>query len=257
MGKLNKYLSVLFIALSALILTEASASDITKEIDATNFDEVTLDTPAKLHITIGRDFSVTAKGDEGRIENTEFNRSGDRLEITSKRRFRFFGRNNDGHLDVYITMPDIREMVIDGSGDAFITGVNGEDLELKIDGSGDIEVEGTSEKLEINIDGSGDVDLEGFSGKEVNVNIDGSGDVDIAGTCDRLEIEIDASGDVKARKLICKEVNVIIEGSGDSYVHATDTFSYDSDGSGNVDVFGKPKEVIDNSRDSNTKIRVR
>lgn len=248
--------AVVFIPL--LFVMKVSADEVTREIDLDGFSEIELDTSSNLDIKIADKFSIFITGDEKRIDNTEFKVRGDKLTIDKDRDFSFFGRGGyDGSLDISITMPDISSLEMDGSGDIVLSGVDNDALELKIDGSGDIQMEGKSTRLEMDIDGSGDIDVSDYQGQEVRIIIDGSGDIDIEGTCETLEIKIEGSGDVKARDLICNNVEVLIDGSGDSYVYAEDTFTYDSDGSGNVDVFGEPDEVIDNSRGNNTKIRLR
>ncbi len=250
-------MSVSIIALSAVVISSAQANDITQKLDLKNFSKVILDVPADLQISVGGDFSVTVSGNEERIKNTVFDISGDRLKIKRKKKnFSFFNKGYDGQMNILITMPDIEAMKIDGSGDTTITGVNNKELELSIDGSGNLSMRGKSEKLEINIDGSGDVDVEDYRGKQVNVEIDGSGDVDIEGSCEKLDIEIDGSGDVHAKKLTCIDVDVYVDGSGDSFVNASGSLKFDGDGSGNVDLYGNPSEVIDNFSKRNSNIRI-
>ena len=241
-----------------LFVMKASADETTLEIELDGFSEIELDTSANLEIKIADEFSIFIAGDEKRIENTDFKVRGDKLTIDKDRDFSFFGRGGyDGNIDITITMPDISLLEMEGSGDIVLSGVDNDALELKIDGSGDIQMDGKSNHLEMEIDGSGDIDVADYEGEDVRIVIDGSGDIDIEGICETFEIRIEGSGDVKARDLICKEVQVFIDGSGDSYVHALNSFIFDSDGSGNVDVFGNPGEVVDNSRDSNTKVRMR
>ncbi|MBL4601189.1 MAG: DUF2807 domain-containing protein, partial [Emcibacteraceae bacterium] len=93
--------------------------------------------------------------------------------------------------------------------------------------------------------------------REIIVEINGSGNVEFNdGTCDRMEIEVDGSGDIDAKDLICKEVSIEISGSGNSRVHATELLTYESNGSGKADVFGKPKKVLDLTK-RESKIRIR
>lgn len=257
MGKLSKYIGISLIACSAILVTQAQAENITKKLDLNEFSKINLDVPADLQITIGSEFSIIVTGNDERIENTNFEISGKTLQIDRKKKFfSFFGGGYKGKMDIAITMPDIEMMQIDGSGDATIIGVDNKKLELIIDGSGNLDVIGKSEYLEIEIDGSGDIDVEKYAGIEVVVIIDGSGDVDIEGQCERLNIEIDGSGDVHAKQLKSVDVRVYVDGSGDSFVYASGSLTFDGDGSGNVDIYGAPKEIIDNYSIRHSNIRI-
>lgn len=232
-----------------------------KTFDISDFDSIELNTSSNIEIKIADEYSVVLKGDIDRINKMKLVRSGDTLVISSKNSGGFFGffsgRSDNGNLIIEITMPDIESMHINGSGNAEIIGVDNDELELQIHGSGDIYVKGKSQEVSIEIHGSGDIEMDEVTGNNVNVEIHGSGNVQFeGGTCTRLEIEIAGSGDVKARRLICDEVDVDVEGSGNSMVYAREKLVFEGSGSGTVDVFGEPKEVIDNSR-RNSKIRIR
>ena len=57
-------------------------------------------------------------------------------------------------------------------------------------------------------------------------------------------------------QIMQKEVEIEVDGSGNSRVYATDTLIFESEGSGKVDVFGKPKNVQDRTK-RKSKIRIR
>ena len=250
-------LLVLTAALFAASLATSSAQNTTETFNISGFTEIELSTSADLKITIGDEYSVVLTGDARRIENIELDVSGDELEISSNRRFSFFGRNEKGYLNIAITMPNIESMEINGSGDAEIMGVDNDELFLNVNGSGDLYVTGKSKKVDIEINGSGDIEMDEVTGNDVDIEVNGSGNVEFnGGTCDRLEIEVDGSGDIDARDLVCRDVDIDVSGSGNSRVHATERLTFDSNGSGKVDVFGKPKEVVDNTK-RDSKIRIR
>ncbi|MDG1858995.1 MAG: DUF2807 domain-containing protein [Emcibacteraceae bacterium] len=231
-----------------------------KTYDISDFDSIELNTSSNVDVTIGDEFSVVLKGDIDRIKKMELERSGDTLEISSNSSGGFFGffsgSGDNGNLIIEITMPDIESMQINGSGNAEIKGVDNEEIELQVHGSGDIYVWGKSEEVSIEIHGSGDIEMDEVTGNNVDIEIHGSGNVEFeGGTCSRLEIEIAGSGDVDAKDLICNEVNVEVEGSGNSSIYARELLIFDGEGSGSVDVYSEPKEVIDKSR-RNSKIRI-
>ena len=54
----------------------------------------------------------------------------------------------------------------------------------------------------------------------------------------------------------CQDVNVEVAGSGDSEVYASNSLTFDSHGSGNVEVYGKQQTVIDHEEKRRSKIRI-
>lgn len=258
MKQLIKTTMVSVFALSAAIASSGFAQEATVTSDLSGFTRIELSTSADLKVIIADDYSITMTGDRDRIDRMELDVSGDELEISSKGRgFSFFGRHNDGYVNIAITMPNIEEMEINGSGDAELIGIDNEEILLNINGSGDLYVTGRSEAVEIEINGSGDIEMDEVSGKDVTIEINGSGNVEFdGGTCERMEIEVDGSGDIDAKDLICEIVQIEVEGSGNSRVHATELLVFESEGSGRVDVFGKPKEVEDRTK-RDKKIRIR
>lgn len=235
------------------------AQETVKTFDISDFSEIELNASLDLHIQIADHFSVEAIGDEGRVQTVVLDRHGDELSISTKNGgFGWFRRNRGGPLSVHITMPELEEITLNGSGDAEVIGLDNDEITLNIHGSGDLYVTGRSEDVEIEIHGSGDLEMDEVSGENVDIEVHGSGNVEFSdGTCDVLTIEIEGSGDVDARDLICRSAEVEVEGSGNTRIHVTERVVFDGEGSGRLDVFGKPKEVIDEAAKRDSKIRIR
>ena len=261
MSKLIKSIGVSAVALSTALYAASVSDGVSKDgietSDLKNFSKVKLNTSSDIKITVGNDYSIEMTGDEDRIKDTELSVSNDTLIIKNKKRFLNFN-NIDNDMLITVTMPNIVSMQINGSGDGEIIGVNNKELSLNINGSGDLNVSGKTEELEISINGSGNINMDEVIGKDVEIEINGSGDVALgSGTCQKLEIEIHGSGDVDAKNLQCEDVDVDISGSGDSIVYASNSLTFDSYGSGNVDVYGKPKNVNDKTAKRNSRINIR
>jgi len=260
MNKLFKIAGVSVAALSAALyvssVTKTVAQDITQQSDLEGFSKVKLNSSSDIKIAMGSDYSIELIGDEERISNTILKLEGDTLVIKHKKGH--FNYDDDQEMMISVVMPNIEIMQINGSGDGEIVGVDNARLELNINGSGDLDVTGKSEELEISINGSGDIRMEEVLGKDVDVSINGSGNVElVGGSCNALEINIHGSGDVEARDMKCVDVDVDVSGSGDSEVYASNSLTFDSHGSGNVDVYGKPGTIIDNKSRRRSKIRIR
>ncbi|MBT5766186.1 DUF2807 domain-containing protein [Emcibacteraceae bacterium] len=259
MNKLFKIAGVSGAALTAALyassVTETLAEDITKSSDLSGFTKVQLNTSSDVNIKMGSTYSIEMVGDEERIGNTVLEMKDDTLKIKHKKgRFNY---DSDQDMEVFIVMPNIESMQINGSGDADIEGVDNSSLALNVNGSGDIFVKGQSEELDISINGSGNISMGEVMGKDVEISINGSGDVELdGGTCQSLEIDIHGSGDVEAKDMQCQDVNVEVAGSGDTEVYASNSLTFDSHGSGNVEVYGKPQTVIDHEAKRRSKIRI-
>ncbi len=119
---------------------------------------------------------------------------------------------------IKVTMPELRAIHIQGSGDVDIAGFKDQSkVELRISGSGDVKFAGTCTGLDVRIEGSGDVVLaEGqagslqariqgsgnlrghdFKAKNVSVAIEGSGDADIRVAGGALNLAVNGSGDIR------------------------------------------------------------
>lgn len=241
---------------AAFAISNAVAA--TKQSDLSGFVAIELNSSANVEITIGSEYSISMTGAQESIDRMELDIKGDTLEIRDRGKFRLFSRGSLGEVQIAITMPDIEEIKIKSSGDVEINGVDNDKIKFEIDSSGDIYVAGKSENLNIEINSSGDIELDEFTANAVFVEINSSGDVEFdGGQCNKMQIEVYSSGDVDAREFICKEVTVDVSSSGNSRVYASDLVTVDADSSGKIDVFGKPKRVVDNTTVRKSKIRIR
>lgn len=260
MNKLIKLTGVSLVALSAALyvssISKVMAEDITKNSDLNGFSKISLNVSSDIKISMGKNYSIVLTGDDERIGNTKLEVKNDTLKISHEKRNMRYDR--DQKMLITVVMPNIEAMRINGSGDGEITGVDNKSLVLQINGAGDLDVSGKTESLDIGINGSGDIRMDEVDGKDVKVSINGSGDVELdGGSCSTLEIDIRGSGDVSAKNMQCNDVNVDVSGSGDSAVFASNKLTFDSHGSGNVDVYGKPKTVLDNEARRRSRIRIR
>ena len=248
------FLGVIFFSVSSIV----HAQDVKEITELTDFTNLELNNSTDIRVTISEDYLIRLIGDEDRFENIDFDLSGDTLEISTRKRFGFFGRKSTGNIIIEILMPDLEEITLNSSGDAEVIGLDNDEISLNINSSGDLYVTGKSENVEIEIHGSGDVEIDEIVSEDVEIDINGSGNVEFdGGICDNLYIEVDGSGDIDARDFVCSSAEIEIDGSGNSRVFVTENIVFDGDGSGRLDVFGDPKEVIDNAAKRKSKIRIR
>jgi hypothetical protein len=120
-----------------------------------------------------------------------------------------------------LTVPDLKAIDLNGSGDVTAT-------------------VSSADALRLDIDGSGDVEWTGLDAESVTIRVAGSGDVEVAGVTSTLDIDLDGSGDIDAGALRSQDAVVSIAGSGDVDVAASDTLSAAISGSGRVTYSGDP-----------------
>lgn len=184
------------------------------------FHSIVLKNNIDVNISQGNFFEVVAVGEENIIELLELDVQNGVWDIEFER---CVGEHD---VKLFITVPDIRLLSIQGSGDIFAeTFLETQDLTLRISGSGDMCLGAFAETVDAKITGSGDIELEG--------------------NAQDLDLRISGSGDFKAFPFITQNADVRISGSGDASVHVLELLEVNISGSGNVYFKGNPQLVID------------
>lgn len=96
------------------------------------------------------------------------------------------------------------------------------------------------EVSQLRIKGSGNASYRGFVQPELNLEISGSGSIDLGGTTERLEADISGSGQVEAFDLSTKAARLRISGSGEIRVTVAESIRARISGSGRIKVAGQP-----------------
>ncbi len=156
--------------------------------------------------------------------------------------------------------PALDGAVLTGSGNMVLKGVGGKYVDLEVKGSGQLKASGSAERLAARITGSGAMQLDdiraheiqaslGGSGdwkarkvnaKRVVVTVKGSGSVWASGEVDKVDTVVHGSGDVNLTSLHAQSVSAKVAGTGNIYLHARDSASAQSYGSGDITVSGNP-----------------
>lgn len=190
---------------------------VTETLTIASFDRITLNLPAKVFIKQGPEQEVIVEGKENIIDELELDVNGDNWDIEIDDCVK-----DIGDMKFFITLPDIRALRIDGSGDIISENVlQIGDIFLSISGSGTIDVALEADDIEGTISGSGEIFMEG--------------------TCDSFDLLISGSGDIKAFDLQGSDGLIEIVGSGDAQLSATDDLTVRITGSGDVFYLGNPE----------------
>jgi len=217
-SKFFTLLAVLIFAGSSLIIAQTTQ---TRNVSA--FTEISLKIDANVHLKQGNTQSVEVKGLEGTLNRliTDVN---NRILVIKYPSDTWFKKWNPGNVDIYITIPQIDELAISGSGSII--------SEDKIN----------SRILNLLLSGSGDIKLAELRAEKVSVLLSGSGNVHLSGNekAAEFKVTISGSGNVNAIDFPANDVDVKIGGSGNCLVHADKNLVAKLAGSGNVRYRGNP-----------------
>ncbi len=242
---MNKQLSWLMLALAGMFTVSGcfiNADDddglfncvdgngpvVTETISLPSFSGINLEISAQVFIKQGPVQEVVVEGKGNIIDELERDVSNGIWEIETDRCVR-----DIGDLKIFITLPDISSLRVDGSGDIISENtlvVN--DVDLRISGSGNIDVAMEADDIDANISGSGRITLEG-SADELEFRISGSGDLHAFDMpCRTADLNISGSGDAEVR--VSDQLDVRISGSGDVFYKGNPTLNVQITGSGQV-----------------------
>ncbi len=181
------------------------------------FDGVDMRLHAQVLIVQGQEYSVKVEAPANVQHYINTRVSGGSLIIEQTRCI----RNRMDEIRVYITMPEIRNITMMGSGS----------IELQ-----DV---WTAENIYVDISGSGKI-TGTFNCHFINTRISGSGDVYLSGKTINQNINISGSGRVNAFSFEAQNTDIRISGSGNANVSVADNLEARISGSGNVYYKGNP-----------------
>ncbi|HLO57139.1 MAG TPA: head GIN domain-containing protein [Bacteroidales bacterium] len=189
--------------------------------DVGSFTGVTLAFSGNVYITQGSPAKVVIEADQNTMDKIETEIHGSNLVLKTRDGY----WRNLGKINAYITMPDVSNLSVTGSGDLIC------ESPLK------------TNDVELFVSGSGSVRISSLSGREVTANITGSGDIVVAGNTGadgEMDATITGSGSIKAEGIPVSEATVHITGSGSAAVNVTKELETSITGSGSVNYKGNP-----------------
>lgn len=181
------------------------------------FTQIELEGEAQVYLRQGADQALAVEADDNVVPIITTRVRDGRLEIGSADSYR-----SDNPVNIYVTVPEIRGLKIDGAGDIYgETSLAGEELALEVRGSGDMDLDLYYPRLRA--EGSG------------------SGDFLLRGEVDEQEVSLLGSGNYRADELASQTCDIRISGSGDATVAVEEYLSAEIRGSGNIRYSGRPR----------------
>lgn len=192
------------------------------------YDKITLLGSANIELISGTEGKIVISAESNIAPYIETTVKNNELIVKFKDNFSYSTKK-----EIKITVPvkEVSEINLKGSGD-----IDGKEL-LNFD------------KLEIRVNGSGDISLN-VNSNSILAEVIGSGDIDLKGNTKDFKGTVKGSGDLKSKKLISYNSQLNVNGSGDIESTTTNTVDAHVNGSGDIHVFGNPKNVTKNVKGS-------
>lgn len=195
------------------------------------FTGVSSSIEGSIYVSQGSEFEVRIEAQQNVLDQIRTEISGNDLEIYSEHCI-----NNSNPVNIFITMPSISSLELDGSG-SFITQnkISSADLEIEISGSGNFSSNDTilAPELSMDVSGSGNINLLA-STPLLSADISGSGDITISGSGTSLDLEISGSGKFQTFNFYTLSSQIQISGSGDIELNVENEIEGSLSGSGDL-----------------------
>lgn len=192
--------------------------------------------PIDLRLEQSNTPKMSISGEQGLLDDLHAVVDGDTLKISGKG----LKMNSHHNLRVALSLPNLQNLKVQGSGDVLAKGFSGETMLVALRGSGDVRFDGQYKNLTAQLQGSGDLDITSPNSEQVTLELTGSGDITAKGQAKNLQTKVKGSGELRADNLIASVVNTESVGSGETQIHAKQSVQVDIRGTGEVNVYGNP-----------------
>lgn len=249
--KTLKLITAVYLGISALLLSSCDELGVgcirgngnitTEGRVVSDFSGVEVNGSFVVYVDSSNETSVLVEADENLLDEIRTQVRGNNLVIDTHRD-RCLNSRHD--IIIYVTTPDIDELIMRGSGRINCSRFETNNLNVDVSGSGRIYMDYfKTQDSNLGISGSGTVTgtIDAYSS---DLRVDGSGKIMIDGNAHIVNLNITGSGNIRADEFYSDICNVTITGSGDAYVYATDLLDARITGSGNVFYYGNPADVV-------------
>jgi hypothetical protein len=232
-----------------LLLTTPSPIGTTeKTYDVKDFNAIASFCDGEISVEEGP-WSVTATGDQDRLEGLEIKVTKGVLKITMKKN-KSVRLTNQGTVKVEVHLPQLTRIEQGGSGNIKVGELNSstKDLAVHVLGSGNVDLQSVQVlgELTLLVQGSGDINCRSASilGR-ASATVMGSGEVKASGTTPIIEVLIQGDGNVDVSGMKAQDGNVTILGSGNASVNCSGKLERLVQGSGTIQNAGSASSTGD------------
>ena len=178
---------------------------ITKELDLSGFDAITVNGSSDMELFQGESFQVLVKANEEVFDYIDYKVEDGVLILETKDHVNIRAEE----YDVTITLPVLKELIVNGAADVDIKKgyAASENLKVQVNGAGDFDLSGIAvPSLSFTLNGAGDIEADGLDVQELSVAVNGAGDIDVSGKAGKASFRVSGAGDIDARGLDCENV---------------------------------------------------
>jgi hypothetical protein len=225
-------LVILTLVLTACNVVRGSGNVETEERTVSDFSGIDLSGSGEVIVTQAEVESLIIEAEDNLIPLIETEVRNGKLVIGSKENSALMPTKP---IRILVTMPNIDNLAVSGSGEIVAESV-------------------TSDNLELDVNGSGDIDIEQLVAESITADISGSGNLTLAGAVAEQRIDISGSGKYKADALESDTAVVAVDGSGKTTIWVNEILDAEINGSGEVNYYGSPSvnQDISGSGDVNS-----
>ncbi|HEX8641405.1 MAG TPA: head GIN domain-containing protein [Allosphingosinicella sp.] len=144
---------------------------------AGRFAKIEVEGPSALEVRVGPEESVEVEADDNLLDLITTDVDGDRLRVGTRGSFRTHRTPT-----VRVTLRELDRVSLRGSGDAHISNIASDRLELVLLGSGDLHAQGRARAVESDLYGSGNMDLAALSAPIIEASLYGTGEIRVHAT---------------------------------------------------------------------------
>lgn len=202
---------------------EDAGAMVAKDFAVGNFTRIESAGAFDVTVRTGSRASVRAEGPQKILDRLLVEVEGDQLSIRPRNGSFQWGRS--GPVRIAVTVPELHEATLAGSGTLSVDKVK-------------------TDKFKATIAGSGDISLPSIAAKSVEIEIAGSGSGSMGGQAEQANYVIAGSGELNASKLSSKDIKLTIAGSGSIDANASGTATGEILGSGEARIAGGAKCTI-------------
>ena len=170
----------------------AAGEEQTVTPDVRGFTAVELDVPARIDVTVGKDYALTITGDKATLARIETGVHDGTLEIRRKGDQRW---RNHHRLTITLSAPQLSAVTINGAAKGRIAGLAGDRFALVVNGAGRLDLLGRCDSFVLTVNGAGDVSAENLLCRAVTATINGAGKADVHAS-ESLTASINGVGDI-------------------------------------------------------------
>lgn len=184
------------------------------------FQSIALQGSSTIYYTQGETYSVKVVAPKRLMDKVKTELNGKTLVVYEKddNAVNFFTSGKDSYINIYITSPDLVQVMLKGSGDFYSKGhLDTDNMNISLKGSGDIKfTDIICDNIQTELVGSGDIELDNVDAMTSKVSLTGSGNIDVKQkNVKQTGIMLKGSGDIDMMFSNCGAVKSELKGSGD------------------------------------------